>query len=405
MLYRFKELLTPPTLDDDELSRIASLLNSITWSAIIITLLLIPFFLLLSTPLSLFWILIAMLVLELGVLYLMHIKRIKAACLILTLGGWIILFLPGFFQGGLSSPLVLFSIVILLVTVLLLGSSFAIPMVALTIIALTVMYVLGSVQILPNWIPPASLTQRWFILMVILFMVAFLSLLIFQYLRTSLANARNSTQLLEDSIYELEKAQNEMEQLVEKRTSDLEEHIKRIQSSFEISNAIASKRDLDMLLDETVKLIGEQFGYHLVSIFLADRTGQALTLRASNQEDGRNLVARGLTLEAKPTSIVGRAADTFSPYITKDVTSDPFYLQLANSSESQITVGKESITEIALPLISGDRLLGVLDIQDKNNKIPENLQGDEFFSAFYRDQTSILQNHRRNPADIQLFQW
>jgi len=398
MLSQIKDLLTPPTSENEDLSRIAFQLSAINWSAIIITIGLIPIFLLLSTPLPLLWVLIAMLLLELMVLYLMHLKKIKAACLVFTFGSWIIFLLSGFFQGGISSPLLIFLIAIVMVAALLMGPIYAIPLGIMTIIALTFMFILEIAQIQPSWIPPASLTQRWFILTVILFIGVFLAILIYRFLRTTMVRSHNYAQLLEDSNYELEKAQNELRIRVEQRALDLEERVKLMQSSLSISNSIASKRDMNILLDETVKLISELLGYNLVSIFLVDKTGKVLILRASNQEVGKELIAHGYTLEIGPTSIVGNAADTFSPCQSGDATRDPFHLELIKSPLSQITIEKIAISEIALPLISGDRLLGVLDIQVKNRDSIINFTGGEFSSSFNQDQTSILQNLAENIA-------
>ena len=195
-------------------------------------------------------------------------------------------------------------------------------------------------------------------------------------------------QPLEDSKRELQSLQTLQEQRVLERTFDLERRVQHWQASAEIANAIAPLRDLEALLKEIPTLINERFGYHPISIFLADRSGQALVMRASNSQAGKQLIERGFTLKTGQTSIVGSVADSLSPYLSMDVRGDARYAgkehlagieNLSEISLASIPELQETRSEIALPLIARGKLLGVLDIQSKNE------------AAFTPEDGSILQ--------------
>jgi len=129
----------------------------------------------------------------------------------------------------------------------------------------------------------------------------------------------------------------------------------RLQVAAEVGRAASSILDLDELFTTTLNLIRDRFGYYHASIFLMDDDGQSAVLREATGEAGRQLKERGLRLDIGAPSIVGSVAANRAARVVADVETDPTYLW------SDVLTATRS--EIALPLIVGEHLLGVLDVQ------------------------------------------
>jgi len=127
----------------------------------------------------------------------------------------------------------------------------------------------------------------------------------------------------------------------------------------EVSRAVASILDLDALLNEVVTLIHEQFGYPFVHLFTVDsarrqiiyRVGSSLPPPRGEPEGGR--LACSLD---DPEGIVPWAARHGETVLANDVSHDPRY----RPSELPPT---NTRAELAVPLVFGGGVLGVLDVQ------------------------------------------
>jgi DNA-binding LacI/PurR family transcriptional regulator/GAF domain-containing protein len=129
----------------------------------------------------------------------------------------------------------------------------------------------------------------------------------------------------------------------------------RIEASAEVSRVIASIFELKELLRRTAELISERFNFYHVGIFLLDEAGEWLVLEEATGEAGAQMKADGHRLAIGDTSMVGWAAAHRKPRIALDVGRDAvrFSHPLLPHTRS----------EMALPLVVGDRLLGVLNVQ------------------------------------------
>jgi GAF domain-containing protein len=161
---------------------------------------------------------------------------------------------------------------------------------------------------------------------------------------------------------ELRELQTSLEQRVSERTFDLEEANKRIEhraKHFEaialISGASTSIRSLEELLPRITHLISEHFGFYHAGIFLIDASNSYATLSAANSEGGKNMLARGHQLKIGEQGIVGDVASTGKPRIALDVGKDAIYFDNPDMPDTR--------SEMALPLVIGDRIVGVLDVQ------------------------------------------
>jgi GAF domain-containing protein/HAMP domain-containing protein len=141
-----------------------------------------------------------------------------------------------------------------------------------------------------------------------------------------------------------------LETRVELRTAQL-------QASAEVGRAASSVLDTDQLLKQAVNLIAERFGLYYAAAFTLDAAGQWAMLReASGPGDTVwTLKQSGHKLEVGGQSMVSAAIVSRRPRIALDVGREAvrFAHPLLPATRS----------EIALPLIVGDRVLGALDVQ------------------------------------------
>ncbi len=148
---------------------------------------------------------------------------------------------------------------------------------------------------------------------------------------------------------------SDLEIQVAERTRALERRATQIQAVSEVGRAVAAVRHLDRLLDRVVHLISEWFGFYHAGIFLMDEEGRWAELRAASSPGGQQMLARGHRLAAGDTSIVGWVAQHRQPRIALDVGEDAVWFDNPDLPQTR--------SEMALPLIAGGELLGVLDVQ------------------------------------------
>jgi GAF domain-containing protein len=161
---------------------------------------------------------------------------------------------------------------------------------------------------------------------------------------------------------ELKELQTSLEQRVEIRTRELQEtsaqlekRAGELEAVSNISRSIALIQDIDALLSAVVNLITEWFGFYHTGIFILNDTGEYVVLRAASSVGGQRMVERKHNLKVEPTSLVGFAASRGLPRISLEVTGDAFFLSNPDLPETR--------SEMALPLLIGKQVIGVLDVQ------------------------------------------
>jgi len=154
---------------------------------------------------------------------------------------------------------------------------------------------------------------------------------------------------------ELQQLYTGLERLVAQRTADLARRTAQLEAAATVAREAAEIRDLDTLLNETVRLISDRFGFYHAGIFLLDERGEYAVLQAASSEGGRRMLARGHRLAVGKVGIVGTVAGTGKPRIALDVGADAVFF---DNPDLPLTR-----SEMALPLRVGERVIGVLDVQ------------------------------------------
>jgi GAF domain-containing protein len=146
----------------------------------------------------------------------------------------------------------------------------------------------------------------------------------------------------------LESLQGTLEQQVVERT-------RQLAATNEVGRVAASSLDPEQLLARVLPLFPEQFGYYYAAIYIVDPSGKWAELKEATGEAGRVLKQNRHRLEIVGKSMVGTAIREQAPRIAQSVSDEKqrFDNPLLPYTRS----------EIALPLMVGDRLLGALNVQ------------------------------------------
>jgi PAS domain S-box-containing protein len=129
-----------------------------------------------------------------------------------------------------------------------------------------------------------------------------------------------------------------------------------VQAAFlnEIGEEIAGQRTAQGVLDRAVHLAQETFDLHQVAVLLLDQEQQRLDVVAvaSPADD----LPRDLGSLSVGEGITGWVAQQNQTLIVNDVRDDPRYVRLSPKS-------KRTRSELAVPIRTADRVVGVLDVQ------------------------------------------
>ena len=128
-----------------------------------------------------------------------------------------------------------------------------------------------------------------------------------------------------------------------------------------LAREITIVHQLDNLLARTVNLIRDRFKYYHVSIFMLDPGGQFAVLRAASGDAGRKMLAMNHRLKVAQSSIVGYVASTGLSRMVPDVEGDTTYFRNPLLPDTR--------SEVALPLHTSQRTIGVLDIHSNKPEV------------------------------------
>jgi len=148
----------------------------------------------------------------------------------------------------------------------------------------------------------------------------------------------------------------------------------------QVGTATATILDPDELLKRTAELVQEAFGYQHIGLFLLSDDEQAVVMMARAGEyadqfpaDHRLKMGQGM---------VGCVAEHGELLLANDVTAEPRFRQPA----VEMDIG----SEISMPIIVGQKVIGVIDVQsqqtdafDENDVLVLETMADQLASALY----------------------
>jgi len=155
--------------------------------------------------------------------------------------------------------------------------------------------------------------------------------------------------------------------------------MQKIAILYDASQAVLSTFDLDEVLEQILKIARDYFRLQNVAILLLDRDTQELCPRCAVGWDPGTEKAP-LPLEQ---GVTGAAARLKKPVYSPDVLNDPLYVSSARNTRS----------ELAVPLMVQDEVVGVLDCQSEDANHFDNDTID-LMTLFSTQASMALQNAR-----------
>jgi GAF domain-containing protein len=192
-------------------------------------------------------------------------------------------------------------------------------------------------------------------------------------LENALKRSRGSLEKLASVNVDLNHAQNELQN----RTSELlisnkqlENRTEKLRAIAEVTSTAASIHSFETLLSSIASIVSKQLGYYHVGVFLLDKQTQYAILRSASSEGGLKMLMREYRVQVGQQAIIGFVAQTGRPHIALDTNQDGTFIVNPDLPDTR--------SEMALPLKSGNQIIGILDLQSSEA------------NAFSRDDISTL---------------
>ncbi len=129
----------------------------------------------------------------------------------------------------------------------------------------------------------------------------------------------------------------------------------QLETVAQVSTAASTVLEVDVLLQAVVDLTKASFGLYHTHIYLLDPGSKSLVLRAGADQVGRLMTLEGRSINLDHESIVARAARTKDGVVENDVRKIVDFLPNPLLPQTR--------AELAVPLVVGDNIIGVLDLQ------------------------------------------
>jgi signal transduction histidine kinase len=171
---------------------------------------------------------------------------------------------------------------------------------------------------------------------------------------------------------------SDLESRVAQRTKQLEEaneqtryYVMQLATSAEVARVATSIRELDALLTAVVRLIGRAFELHHASIYLLDDSGEwVVAATAPSQAGSDDPAAPAARVNVGGATLVGRVA---ADGVRRVLPADKGRGQGGDGGTNE-ALPPPVACELAVPLRTQDRILGILDLQSSR---PNDFDEDE----------------------------
>lgn len=130
---------------------------------------------------------------------------------------------------------------------------------------------------------------------------------------------------------------------------------KLLGAASKVTRNITSILNPSQLLRETVDVICEEFGFYYAGVFLIDETRRWMELRAGRGAAGHKMIFQKHKLRMNGHSMIGRATGEHRALIALDVGAEPVHFKNPLLPDTH--------SEMALPLLVGDEVIGALTVQ------------------------------------------
>ena len=138
-------------------------------------------------------------------------------------------------------------------------------------------------------------------------------------------------------------------------TNDIQRHITLLKASARAAKNITTILDPYELLQRTVDIICDEFGFYYAGVFLLDDLKQYAVLKAGRGEAGREMINAGHKLSIGGNSMIGASIANRQGRIALDVGAEAVFFENPHLPKTR--------SEMALPLVVGEEAIGALTVQ------------------------------------------
>lgn len=352
-------LLSTPDFGNQEANRRAQLLNgfNLAVAALLVTSLVV--YALTGFRTQTMLVLAGLLGIVVLSLILLRVRQLFLSGLAVVLLGWMLISVQAYNAEGIRDVIIIAYIAVAFLASLFLGWRSGAFIIVASIAAIwLIAYAESQGNILPKPQTPLAYARD---LTVILLVIASLVYFLTQTLRTALEKANKITSELETRNAELQSMRVNLETMVQERSLELartserfELRAKKYESVVLVAQNTASIENIQELLSDLAFTIHTQFDYYHVGIYLLDDSGEYATLMASNSPAGQTMIMRNHRVPIESDNIIAEVCATRRMRIASDTEPNAVVFNNPDLPNTR--------SEIALPLRTGNNLLGVLDI-------------------------------------------
>ena len=293
--------------------------------------------------------------------------------------------LAGLIKSGLSGDGRIFILIFIIMSAILFDMKIGITALILSVSTLVIIafaFSSGRIDISDEYLAYSTSPSAWLSGSTVLTLLAVAIIIPITYLIKNLEIQITQTNTL---LKNVEDGQRTLEEIVDKRAEELEYRARQLEIASQVSYNALVFQNVSELLSNVADFISEKFGYYHVGIFLLDDKGEYAIFQATSSDGGKRMLERGHQLRVGSEGIVGATAAERRPHIALDVGVDAVFFNNPDLPETH--------SEMALPLISQDKVVGVLDVQ--STKIKAFSQQDiEIFQTLANQLALAIQNAR-----------
>jgi GAF domain-containing protein/anti-sigma regulatory factor (Ser/Thr protein kinase) len=138
-------------------------------------------------------------------------------------------------------------------------------------------------------------------------------------------------------------------------TNDIQRHATLLKAAARAAKNITTILDPYELLQRTVDIICDEFGFYYAGVFLLDDMKQYAVLKAGRGEAGREMINAGHKLAIGGNSMIGASIANRQGRIALDVGAEAIFFENPHLPKTR--------SEMALPLVVSDEAIGALTVQ------------------------------------------
>lgn len=139
------------------------------------------------------------------------------------------------------------------------------------------------------------------------------------------------------------------------KTASAKRQAALLRAGARVAKSVATILDPEILFQQTVDIICEEFGFYYAGVFLLDKATMMAVLKSGRGDAGAAMLAENHKLKVGGNSMIGASIAFRQARIALDVGEEAVHFQNPHLPETR--------SEMALPLVVGDEVLGAITVQ------------------------------------------